>query len=165
MATLSPPAPHRCRLILLVALVPAVTAADPRSSMSPLSTSSSSTKSPLPIASNSQAHPSRGSKAGIFIGATVGVLAIVAAIIIFFCLGRRRRRRRRSHSAPVLTPTLTPAVGIETNKAVAVGAVLATPGPDLDDHNQHRAETNSQYQQPETEVMQANRRAGISNLR
>ncbi|KAL4999966.1 hypothetical protein BDV10DRAFT_163659, partial [Aspergillus recurvatus] len=53
---------------------------------------------------------------------------------------------------------------METNKAVAVDAVLETPGPDFDDHDQHRAETNSQYQQPETEVMEANRRAGISNI-
>ncbi|KAL4983306.1 hypothetical protein BDW68DRAFT_169201 [Aspergillus falconensis] len=54
---------------------------------------------------------------------------------------------------------------METNKAVAVDAVLRTPGPDLDDHNQHRPETNSQYQQPETESMETNRMAGMSNIK
>ncbi|KAL4757831.1 uncharacterized protein BDW70DRAFT_105125 [Aspergillus foveolatus] len=138
-------------LIILLAHVPAVSAANPSSSTS----SSSSSSSLRATQSDTQAHPSRGSKAGIFIGATVGVLAIAAAITLFFCSRRRRRRRRRrlSCSPPALIPAPTSAVEIETNKAVTLDAVLETTGSDPDGHNQNRAEANSQSQQPETEVM------------
>ncbi|KAL3434534.1 hypothetical protein BDV09DRAFT_195742 [Aspergillus tetrazonus] len=133
-------------LIILLAHVPAVSAANPSSSTS----SSSSSSSSIATTSDTQAHPSRGSKAGIFIGATVGVLAIAAAITLFFCLRRRRRRRRRlSCASPALIPAPTSAVEMETNKAVALDAVVEPTDSDPDSHNQNRAETNSQSQQPE----------------
>lgn len=40
---------------------------------------------------------------------------------------------------------------METNKAVALDAVVETTGSDPDSHNQNRTETNSQSQQPEAE--------------
>ncbi|KAL4972211.1 hypothetical protein BDW66DRAFT_154944 [Aspergillus desertorum] len=147
-------------LIPVLDRAPTVSAADPLSS-----TSSSSSSSPLlRTNSNSQAHPSRGSKAGIFIGATVGVLAIVAAIILFFCL-RSRRRRRRSRSAPVPVLAPTPDLAMETNKGVVTDAVSRAPGPGSGDHNQNRAEADSQYQKSEAEVLEAERRAGISRIK
>ncbi|KAL4816781.1 hypothetical protein BDW67DRAFT_42779 [Aspergillus spinulosporus] len=135
--------------ITLHAQVTTVSAANPTSSTS----SSPSSSSLIATQSNTQAHPSRGSKAGIFIGATVGVLAVTAAIILFFCLRRRRRRRRHlSCSPPALIPAPTSAVEMETKKAVALD-VLETTDPDPDGHSQNRTVADSQPQQSEAETM------------